>query len=87
MLVSITLLGSIWEVRVVVSAHETVKDLINAALAAYSRDGRLLSSGFHAQSYELYFSQFSLQCLNEDAKIMDLGARSFVLRSKREALK
>lgn len=82
MLVSISVMGSIWEVRVIVSAQETVKGVIKAGLAALCKEGRSLPSGYNAEAYELLASRFSLQSLNMDAQLMDLGARSFVLKRK-----
>lgn len=83
MLVSVALMGSIWEVRFISNSHETVKGLIKAALAELLKDGRKLSAaGSHVEAYELYTSHFSLQRLDMDSKLMELGVRSFVLRRK-----
>eukprot|EP00250_Pteridium_aquilinum_P015679 c22697_g1_i1 orf=901-1266(+) len=82
MLLSISWMGSIWEVRVVVSGQETVKGVIKAALAAFAKEGRTLPSGPNPNDYHLFSSRFALQSLDIDARLMDLGARSFVLRGK-----
>ncbi|KAJ8568442.1 hypothetical protein K7X08_027975 [Anisodus acutangulus] len=84
LLLNIAIQRSIGPVQVLISLDSTVQDLIAAALRQYSKEGRrpVLTSGNPAD-YELHYSQFSLESLNREEKLIGLGSRNFFLCPKR----
>uniref|UniRef100_A0A0D9VGJ9 DUF7054 domain-containing protein n=1 Tax=Leersia perrieri TaxID=77586 RepID=A0A0D9VGJ9_9ORYZ len=77
---------SMWPLHVMARAEWRVADLVAAAVELYVREGRrpLLPSSDPA-AFGLHFSQFSLQSLGPDEKLMELGSRSFFLCPKAAA--
>ncbi|XP_021732810.1 uncharacterized protein At4g22758-like [Chenopodium quinoa] len=84
-LLNVTIQGSVGTVQVIISPEFTVKDLISAALKQYVKEGRrpVLSSAI-ADDFDLHYSQFSLESLDREEKIAELGSRNFFLCKKRK---
>ncbi|XP_073148449.1 uncharacterized protein [Henckelia pumila] len=80
LLLKVTIERSLGPVQVVMSPQGSVKDLIAAALLLYVKEGRrpLLPSTAPAD-FELHYSQFSLESLKVEEKLMALGSRNFFL--------
>ncbi|KAF3790244.1 Uncharacterized protein EJ110_NYTH16811, partial [Nymphaea thermarum] len=86
LLVHVTVQRSITPVNVIISPESTVGDLIKATLEVYAREGRRpLLSTTDPSAYELHFSQFILESLNPEERIMSLGSRNFFLCPKQGA--
>ncbi|RCV06631.1 hypothetical protein SETIT_1G178300v2 [Setaria italica] len=79
-LVTVAVQRSMWPLHVMARAEWRVADLVAAAVGLYVRDGRrpLLPSG-DPSAFGLHYSQFSLQGLDPDEKVVELGSRSFFL--------
>ncbi|KAK4440646.1 hypothetical protein Salat_0399500 [Sesamum alatum] len=86
LLLNVTIQRSLGAVRVVLPLEATVEDLIAAALRQYAKEARLpvLPSG-GASGFDLHYSQFSLESLDREEKLMTLGSRNFFLYPKRAA--
>lgn len=85
-LVTVAVRASMWPLHVMACAEWRVADLVAAAVELYVREGRrpLLPSA-SASAFGLHYSQFSLQSLDPDEKLMELGSRSFFLCPKAAA--
>uniref|UniRef100_A0A0E0K0J6 DUF7054 domain-containing protein n=1 Tax=Oryza punctata TaxID=4537 RepID=A0A0E0K0J6_ORYPU len=85
-LLTVAVRQSMWPLHVMARTEWSVADLVAAAVELYVREGRrpLLPSGDPA-AFGLHFSQFSLQSLNPEEKLMELGSRSFFLCPKAAA--
>uniref|UniRef100_A0ACD6A4T4 Uncharacterized protein n=1 Tax=Avena sativa TaxID=4498 RepID=A0ACD6A4T4_AVESA len=89
LLLNVTVERSLWPVHVVLAADATVADLARAAVAAYVAEGRrppLPASGANddaAARFELHLSKYSLDALDPDEKVLDLGCRNFFLCARR----
>ncbi|MCD7470316.1 hypothetical protein HAX54_010050 [Datura stramonium] len=83
LLLNVTIQRSLGPVQVLISLESTVQDLIAAALRQYSKEGRrpVLTSANPAD-YDLHYSQFSLESLDREEKLMGLGSRNFFLCPK-----
>lgn len=84
LLLNVTLQGSLGHVHVVMTPESTVEDLIAAALRQYLKEGRrpILPTADPA-GFDLHYSQFSLESLDREEKLMALGSRNFFLCAKR----
>ncbi|XP_071708254.1 uncharacterized protein [Rutidosis leptorrhynchoides] len=83
LLINVTVQRSLGPVQVLISPESTVGDLISDALQQYLKEGRrpiLLS--FDPSCFGLHYSQFSLESLDPDEKLIELGSRSFFLCPK-----
>ncbi|KAL3366030.1 hypothetical protein AABB24_010927 [Solanum stoloniferum] len=80
LLVKVNIQNSVGPVHVVMSPENTVRELIKAAIEIYVKEKRrpLLPSS-DSRCYELHYSQFSLESLNLDEKLLNLVSRSFFL--------
>ncbi|KAH7510808.1 hypothetical protein JRO89_XSUnG0248100 [Xanthoceras sorbifolium] len=84
LLLNVTIQGSVGAVQVLMSPENTVADLVAAAIRQYVKECRrpILritdSSGF-----DLHYSQFSLERLEKEEKLMELGSRNFFLCTKK----
>ncbi|KAG6479920.1 uncharacterized protein At4g22758-like [Zingiber officinale] len=80
-LVNVTVQRSLGPVQVVASTDWTVGELAAAALGRYVREGRRapLPAAGDPSAFELHYSQFSLECLDPEEKLIDLGSRNFFL--------
>ncbi|GLJ46412.1 hypothetical protein SUGI_0978160 [Cryptomeria japonica] len=79
LLVNVTVAQSIGPLRLLISTEATVLDVIKAALALYAKEGRKPILGSDPLSFGLHYSQFSIDCLNPNDKIKDLGSRNFFM--------
>ncbi|WVZ75194.1 hypothetical protein U9M48_023275 [Paspalum notatum var. saurae] len=82
-LVTVAVHRSMWPLQVMARAEWRVADLVAAAVGLYVREGRrpLLPSA-DPSAFGLHYSQFSLQSLDPEEKLMELGSRSFFLCPK-----
>ncbi|PIN02846.1 hypothetical protein CDL12_10145 [Handroanthus impetiginosus] len=82
-LVKVNIQNSLGPVQVVTPPETTVGELMKAAIGIYVKEKRrpLLSSS-DPQCYELHYSQFSLESLQPEEKLMNLGSRNFFLCPK-----
>ncbi|GER55608.1 valine--tRNA ligase [Striga asiatica] len=80
LLLHVTVQRSPGALHVLMPPEATVEELIAAVLGEYVKDGRrpFLPSG-RASGFDLHYSQFSLESLDRDQKLMDLGSRNFFL--------
>ncbi|EXC17849.1 hypothetical protein L484_023205 [Morus notabilis] len=83
-LVKVTVDRSFGAAQVVVSTdQETVKDLVKAVLKIYAAEKRRpLLPETNPHRFELHYSCFSFESLNEDEKVINLGSRDFFLCKK-----
>lgn len=80
LLLNVTIQRSLGAVQVIMSPESTVGDLIAAALRLYVKEGRRpILSSTDSSSYGLHYSQFSLESLDRDERLMELGSRNFFL--------
>lgn len=78
--VNVTVEGSAGPVRAMVSLGSSVRDAIAAVVERYHREGRSPRlDPASAESFQLHHSHFSLQSLNKNDKIGDVGGRNFYL--------
>ncbi|KAH6814695.1 hypothetical protein C2S51_023713 [Perilla frutescens var. frutescens] len=86
LLVNVTIQRSPGPVQVLVPPEATVHDLISAALRQYVKEARrpVLPSAV-ASAFDLHYSQFSLESLNREQKLAELGSRNFFLCPKKAA--
>lgn len=84
LLLKVTIQRSPGPVQVVMSPEATVKELIAAALRQYQKEARrpVLNSG-DADGFDLHYSQFSLESLDIEEKLISLGSRNFFLCPKK----
>ena len=83
LLLNVTIPGSVGAVQVVVSPDSSVEELIAAALKQYAKEGRRPVIQSDATKFDLHYSQFSLESLDRDEKLMALGSRNFFLCPQR----
>ncbi|MED6161787.1 hypothetical protein PIB30_063993 [Stylosanthes scabra] len=79
-LVKVTTMGSLGPVQLVLPPESTVADLIAAGVRQYVKEGRrpILPSQ-DPSHFDLHYSQFSLESLERDEKLRELGSRNFFL--------
>lgn len=84
LLLNVTIQGSLGAIQVIMSSDNTVGDLIAAAVKQYVKEGRrpILASSDPSR-FDLHYSQFSLESLDREEKLMSLGSRNFFLCTKR----
>uniref|UniRef100_A0A7C8YYV7 DUF7054 domain-containing protein n=1 Tax=Opuntia streptacantha TaxID=393608 RepID=A0A7C8YYV7_OPUST len=87
LLVKVTVERSVGPVQVVMSAEDTVADLINAVVELYKREKRrpLMSEIGDPTCFELHYSPFNLECLKMEEKLVNLESRNFFLCRKPNA--
>ncbi|KAM7275579.1 hypothetical protein ACFE04_017445 [Oxalis oulophora] len=85
LLLNVTIQGSVGPVHVVMSPECTVIDLVAAAVKQYAKEGRrpMLTTTDPAR-FDLHYSQFSLESLVRDEKLIKLGSRNFFLCLRKE---
>ncbi|XP_060211090.1 uncharacterized protein LOC132638130 [Lycium barbarum] len=83
LLMSVNIQNSLGPVHLVMSSENNVGELIKAAIDIYVKEKRrpLLTSS-DPLCYQLHYSQFSLQSLKTEEKLVNLGCRSFFLCPK-----
>ncbi|CAK8535337.1 unnamed protein product [Lathyrus sativus] len=80
LLLKVTVLGSLGPVQILLKPESTVGDLVDAAVRQYVKEGRrpiLLSNV--ASDFDLHYSQFSLESLCREEKLVKLGSRNFFM--------
>ncbi|KAG2681393.1 hypothetical protein I3760_11G142500 [Carya illinoinensis] len=86
LLLNVTIERSLGPVQLVMPQENTIRDLIKAALEIYDREKRRpLLPATDPHRFELHYSQFSLESLRPEEKLMNLGSRNFFLCSKPSA--
>ncbi|CAL4969535.1 unnamed protein product [Urochloa decumbens] len=79
-LVSVTVEGSVGPVKAMVRLGASVGEAIAAVVENYAREGRSPRlDPAAAEGFQLHHSHFSLQSLNKNDKIGDVGGRNFYL--------
>ncbi|XP_023532120.1 uncharacterized protein At4g22758-like [Cucurbita pepo subsp. pepo] len=80
LLFNVTIQGSLGPVQVLMSPDMTVADLVAATVRQYLKEARrpILPTA-DPSAFDLHYSQFSLESLNEDEKLIALGSRNFFL--------
>lgn len=80
LLLNVTIMGSLGAVQVVMTSESAVRDLIAAALRQYDKEGRRPKlPTTDPAGFDLHYSQFSLESLGREEKLMTLGSRNFFL--------
>ncbi|KAG8387548.1 hypothetical protein BUALT_Bualt02G0032700 [Buddleja alternifolia] len=87
LLLNVTVQRSAGAVQVLMPLEATVKDLIAAALRQYAKEARRpVIPATDASGFDLHYSQFSLESLDREEKLMSLGSRNFFLCPKAVAV-
>lgn len=81
-LLNVTVQGSVGAVQVLMSPESTVGELISAAIQQYKKEGRRPIIANDSR-FDLHYSQFSLESLDREEKVMALGSRNFFLCQKK----
>ncbi|TQE13272.1 hypothetical protein C1H46_001079 [Malus baccata] len=80
LLLNVTIQGSVGAIQVVMSPELTVGDLVAAAVRQYGKEGRRpILPSVEPSLFDLHYSQFSLESLDREEKLMELGSRNFFL--------
>ncbi|KAI9076236.1 hypothetical protein K1719_041809 [Acacia pycnantha] len=80
LLLKVTVQGSVGPVQVVMTADSSVKDFVAATVRQYVKEGRRpVVPSTDPSDYDLHYSQFSLESLQREEKLIDLGSRNFFL--------
>ncbi|XAR54999.1 hypothetical protein NMG60_11030364 [Bertholletia excelsa] len=80
LLLKVNVEGSPGPVQVVISPENTVGDLVKATVEIYVREKRRpLLAETDPRRFELHYSQFSLESLNSEEKLISLESRNFYL--------
>ncbi|XP_012845701.1 PREDICTED: uncharacterized protein At4g22758-like [Erythranthe guttata] len=75
--------NSLGPVQVMMLPENTVAELMKAAIDVHVKEKRRpLMGSSDPVCYELHYSQFSLQSLKAEEKLIDLGSRNFFLCPK-----
>ncbi|XP_057781916.1 uncharacterized protein LOC131000153 [Salvia miltiorrhiza] len=86
LLVNVTIQRSPGPVHVLMPPEATVQDLITAALRQYLKEARRpVLPATAASAFDLHYSQFSLESLDREVKIVELGSRNFFLCPRKTA--
>ncbi|KAI4334288.1 hypothetical protein L6164_018998 [Bauhinia variegata] len=80
LLLNVTVMGSLGPVQVIMMPESTVGDLVAAAVRQYVKECRRpFLPCTEPSGCDLHYSQFSLESLDREEKLMELGSRNFVL--------
>ncbi|KAJ0020059.1 hypothetical protein Pint_31974 [Pistacia integerrima] len=80
LLLNVTVQGSVGAVHVIMSSENTVADLVAAAMRQYVKECRRpISPTADPSCFDLHYSQFSLESLDRNEKLTELGSRNFFL--------
>ncbi|KAK6783201.1 hypothetical protein RDI58_020998 [Solanum bulbocastanum] len=83
LLVNVNIQNSLGPVNLVMSPENTVGELIKAAIEIYVKEKRRpLLNRSDPLCYELHYSQFSMESLRKEEKLVNLGCRSFFVCPK-----
>ncbi|KAL1819039.1 hypothetical protein ACET3Z_013908 [Daucus carota] len=84
LLLNVTVQRSLGAVMVIMSPESTVGDLITAVLRQYVKEGRRpILESTNCDDFDLHYSQFSLESLDKEEKLINLGSRNFFLCPKK----
>ncbi|KAJ9188736.1 hypothetical protein P3X46_000103 [Hevea brasiliensis] len=86
LLLNVTIQGSVGAVQVLMSPESTIGDLVAAAIRQYSKEGRRPIFSSDPSKFDLHYSQFSLESLDREEKLMESGSRNFFLCSKKSVV-
>uniref|UniRef100_A0A1J3EC55 DUF7054 domain-containing protein n=1 Tax=Noccaea caerulescens TaxID=107243 RepID=A0A1J3EC55_NOCCA len=85
LLLNVTIQGSLGAVQIVISPESTVNDLIDAAIRLYVKEARRpFLPESEPSRFDLHYSQFSLESIGRDQKLISLGSRNFFLCGRKE---
>lgn len=85
LLLNVTVQGSLGAVQIIISPESTVSDLIDAALRQYVKEARRpLLPGSEPSRFDLHYSQFSLESIGREEKLISLGSRNFFLCGRKD---
>lgn len=80
LLLKVTVQGNLGPVQVVMTAKSSVKDLVEATVQRYVKEGRRpVVPSTDPSDFDLHYSQFSLESLRREEKLIELGSRNFFL--------
>ncbi|KAG0474559.1 hypothetical protein HPP92_014245 [Vanilla planifolia] len=83
LLVNVTVERSLGPIHVLISPENTVAELIQAAVDTYVREGRRpLLALTDPKGFELHYSKFTLESLDPQEKVVNLGSRNFFVCSR-----
>ncbi|XP_059627193.1 uncharacterized protein At4g22758 [Cornus florida] len=85
LLLNVTVQRSLGAVQVLMAPESTVGDLIAAALRQYGKEGRRPTLAGHPSGFDLHYSQFSLESLDREEKLITLGSRNLYICPKTSA--
>ncbi|XP_057457615.1 uncharacterized protein At4g22758-like [Lotus japonicus] len=80
LLLKVTVLGSLGPVQVLMRPESTVGELVAAVARQYVKEARrpILPTN-DASDFDLHYSQFSLESLHREEKLVELGSRNFFM--------
>ncbi|XP_010557386.1 PREDICTED: uncharacterized protein At4g22758-like [Tarenaya hassleriana] len=82
LLLNVTVQGSAGAVQIIMLPDATVGDLISASVRQYVKEGRRpFLPASEPSRFDLHYSQFSLESIGRDEKLISLGSRNFFLCS------
>ncbi|KAH9622233.1 hypothetical protein KSS87_013050 [Heliosperma pusillum] len=82
-LVKVTVQGSVGPVQLVMSPETSVVALMKAVLEVYTQHKRRpVMAQITPSCFELHYSPFSFESLDEDEQLINLGSRSFFMCQK-----
>lgn len=84
LLLNVTIQGSVGALQVIMSPENTVADLVAAAVKQYIKECRRpILPTTDSSGFDLHYSQFCLESLGREEKLMELGSRNFFLCPKK----
>ncbi|EEF51013.1 uncharacterized protein LOC8272442 [Ricinus communis] len=87
LLLNVNIERSLGPVQVIMAPENTVGDLIKAAIEIYVKEKRRpLLKYANPDCFQLHYSQFSLESLKPDEKLINLGSRNFFLCSSSNSI-
>ncbi|KAJ9147788.1 hypothetical protein P3X46_029909 [Hevea brasiliensis] len=88
LLLNVNIERSLGPVHVIMAPDNTVRDLIKAAIEIYVKEKRRpLLKDTNPDGFQLHYSQFSLESLKAEEKLINLGSRNFFMCSKPSTVK
>ncbi|XP_028776865.1 uncharacterized protein At4g22758-like [Neltuma alba] len=85
LLLHVTFLGSLGPVKVVMTPDSKVGDLVAASVRQYLKEGRRpILPSTDPSAFDLHYSQFSLESVDREEKVMELGSRNFLLCPRKQ---
>ncbi|KAK4772451.1 hypothetical protein SAY86_014226 [Trapa natans] len=87
LLLNVMIRGSAGTIQVLMPPDSTVGDLVSAAVREYVKGGRRPLLAMEDPSFfDLHYSQFSLDSLSREEKLIELGTRNFFVCPKKPEL-